>query len=107
MEILYIHVLLLLEIGADLPEECLLALTDEMPLHLQFLYSNYMNYEVFLSMDTTKAYKWYRKVLQLLSYQIFEREDPRKWVLKCPLHLFYVKEIGIAFPDAKLVWTHR
>lgn len=31
------------EIEADLPEECLLALSDEMPLHMQHLYANYMN----------------------------------------------------------------
>lgn len=96
------------EIGADLPEECLMALSDEIPVHLSFLYSVYMNYETFFSkIDPTRvkdAYLYYKKVLQLLSYQLGETNQPRRWTLKCPIHLYYVKELAAAFPDAKLVW---
>ena len=28
-------------------------------------------------------------------------------MLKCPMHLFYIKEIAEVFPDAKIIWTHR
>lgn len=31
------------EIDADQPEECLIAFTDEMPLHMQHIYADYMN----------------------------------------------------------------
>jgi hypothetical protein len=60
-------------------------------------------------MPTQPAYNWYRKQLQLLSYQLGEEESkrPRRWMLKCPMHLFFTKSIAGAFPDAKLVWTHR
>ncbi len=94
-------------IAYDLPEECLLAITDEMPLLTQFLYTDYMNIETFLALDSTQMYSWYKKQLQLLSYQIGESESPRGWMLKCPVHLFYIKIIGKIFPDAKIVWTHR
>ena len=96
------------EIGADLPEECLMALTDEIPVHLSFLYSDYINHKVFFTQidypRVKAAYLYYRKMLQLLSYQIGEVEAPRRWTLKCPIHLFYPREIAAAFPDAKLVW---
>lgn len=95
------------EIGADLPEECILSLTDELPLHMSLLYSCYLNYEKLFSIKSENiaaAYAHYKKVLQLLSYQIGETKDPRRWVLKCPIHLYYTKEIGQIFPDAKLVW---
>jgi hypothetical protein len=36
-----------------------------------------------------------------------EIDQPRAWMLKCPVHLFYPTEIAHAFPDAKLIWTHR
>jgi len=95
------------EIGYDLPEECLMAMTDELPINLQFLYSCYVDHESFLKLDATSAYKHHRKLLQLLSHQIGEGENPRRWMLKCPIHLFYPREIAAAFPDAKLIWTHR
>jgi len=95
------------EIGYDLPEECLMSLTDEIPINLQFLYSCYMSSGEFLKMSTAGAYRYYRKVLQLLSLNEGDTVSPKRWVLKCPIHLFYPKEIAQAFPDAKLIWTHR
>jgi len=29
------------------------------------------------------------------------------WMLKCPFHLPYLKELFLTFPDATVVWTHR
>jgi hypothetical protein len=95
------------EIGYDLPEECLMAMTDELPINLQFLYSCYVDGDSFLKLDSHGAYRHHRKVLQLLSYTAGEAENPRRWMLKCPIHLFYPREIQAAFPDAKLIWTHR
>jgi hypothetical protein len=96
------------EIGADLPEECHLALTDELPIHLSCLYTDYLNYELFLRENSGQrvvdAYTYYRKLLQLLSFQVGETENPRRWVLKCPIHIVYIKEIGKVFPDAKIIW---
>ncbi len=99
------------EIGADLPEECLMVLSDEIPTHLSFLYSDYVHHDVFFSkidfQRVKNAYLYYKKVLQLLSYQVGEAENPRRYMLKCPIHLYYIKELASAFPDAKLIWTHR
>ena len=98
------------EVGYDLPEECFLALSDSVPCLLQFLYANYMNPDVAMPMLKTHmkgAYAWYKQYLQLLSFQIGETQASRCWMLKCPVHLFYPTEIASAFPDAKLIWTHR
>lgn len=52
--------------SADLPEECLLALSDEIPILMQFLYTAYMNMEVWFDVvdsdSVIRAYKWYRWV---------------------------------------------
>ena len=95
------------EIGYDLPEECLLGLSDELPCLVQYFRGCYMNLEPLLSLDATHAYSYYKKVLQVLSYQIGERTEARRWTLKCPVHLFYPRQIANVFPDAKFVWTHR
>lgn len=104
------------EIGADLPEECLVSLADEIPIHLSFLNSDYLNHEKFFTyIDSARvinAYRYYRSVLRLLSYQeqgvggggSDVMDQPRRWMLKCPIHLFYIKEIAAVFPDAKLIW---
>ena len=34
-------------------------------------------------------------------------KEPKAWMLKCPIHLYYPEEIAEVFPDAKLIWTHR
>lgn len=95
------------EVGWDLPEECLLGLTDELPVHLQFFHADYINVDRLLEIDSTSAYRYYKKILQLLSYQTGEKTTAKRWTLKCPIHLFYPKQIATVFPDAKFVWTHR
>lgn len=100
------------EVGYDLPEECLLALTDDMPIHMSYIYILYMIFDRFMSIpsdDVVNAFKHYKNYLKLMSFQNFERDEAttKRWMLKCPVHLFYTKEIAKAFPDCKFVWTHR
>lgn len=95
------------EVETDLPEECLLCLTDHLPCLPMLLYDCYMNIDAFLTVDSTDAYTSYKKYLQLLSYQTQDDVNPKRWMLKCPAHLFYPKQIAAVFPDAKLIWNHR
>lgn len=97
------------EVGWDLPEECLLGLTDELPVHLQYFHSTYLEIDTLLALDASDAYRYYKKILQLLAYQTGQRgdADEKRWTLKCPIHLFYPKQIAQVFPDAKFIWTHR
>lgn len=113
------------EVEWDLPEECFMTLSDEIPCLVQYFYSAYMHEkdtEPLLRKQMVEAYSHHKKYLQLLSYQSNEgglEEDsgdnandwattePRRWMLKCPIHLYYPEEIAKVFPDAKLIWTHR
>ena len=96
------------EVGADLPEECLHAMCDEMPIGIQYLYPSLAGWEVFwpASKGTVaiRAYSWYKKILQMLSMQCGETTGSKRWVLKSPAHILFIKELAEVFPDAKLVW---
>jgi hypothetical protein len=96
------------EVGADFPEECLFALSDEVPLSFHYVYTTLLNLPTVLKgippNRIVAAYKSYKSLLQLLSYQVGDTTNPKRWVLKCPLHIFYLKQIAEVFPDAKIVW---
>lgn len=105
------------ETSADLPEECVWAMSDELPVHMSFLYTIYCDYENFTKNVTAdhcnRAYDYYKKVLQLLSYcqgeagAVNNSKEPRRWMLKSPMHMFMIPQIAHTFPDAKIILTHR
>ena len=55
------------------------------------------------SCDMTPAYEMHRLVLQILQ----RRFPTRRWVLKSPVHLHNLSVLGEAYPDARLIVTHR
>jgi hypothetical protein len=58
--------------------------------------------------DFSPAYRWLRRMLQLLQWQKRQRgEPPRPFVLKTPAHLGYLDVLLAEFPDAHLVHAHR
>jgi hypothetical protein len=58
--------------------------------------------------DFTPAYRWLRRMLQLLQWQKRQRGEQReRWVLKTPAHLGYLNRLFAAFPDATVIHTHR
>lgn len=99
------------EIGYDVPEECLMAMSDEIPCLTQNFYAVYMNTTEFFSKvgkaQIERTYRHYRKVLQLLAFQRDDIHGARSWMLKSPIHLFYIQELAAVFPDATVIWTHR
>ena len=100
------------EVNSDLPEECIVAMSDEIPLSFHFLYSSFTNMTEYCkeipSARIIAAYQSYKRILQLLSYQVGEgvagEAVGRRWVLKSPVHSFFLKELLQVFPDAKFVW---
>lgn len=97
------------EVGADLPEECLHALCDEFPTGANHVFTLLNDWELYMKRsvdagDVIRGYKWYKKLLQILMYQMGETGAPRRWVLKSPLHILFLPQLKAAFPDAKLVW---
>jgi hypothetical protein len=53
--------------------------------------------------DLTGDFVLLRESLQVMSFG----QEPPRWVLKHPGNLWRMPEILCAFPDARLVWTHR
>lgn len=49
------------------------------------------------------AYYFHRRFLQHLQHQRLVG----RWVLKCPDHLFALRELRSAYPDARVVFVHR
>ena len=96
------------ELQYDLPEECIVGMSDEIPCSFHFLYSFFSQMTEFAEATSSErivdAFKSYRRILQLLSYQIGEDNSPRRWVLKSPIHSFFLRELVQIFPDAKFVW---
>lgn len=96
------------EIGCDLPEECLFAMANEIPLIASYVFSTLVNWTQFraslTSKDIVRSYAWYKSILQILSFQTGDRAKGNQWVLKCPVHSFFIPELLQVFPDAKLVW---
>lgn len=50
------------------------------------------------------AYRFHRRFLQHLQYQA---GGIRRWVLKCPDHVFALDAIRTVYPDARVVFVHR
>jgi len=99
------------EVGSTLPEECLVALAMDIP----FLFSTFhlliaSPYDHF-DWDASVPYTNYYKVLQLMQFQAEKNnvlaKANKRWVLKCPIHLGFLKYLYKGFPDANVVWTHR
>jgi hypothetical protein len=55
-----------------------------------------------ISADLGPTYARYARNLRLIA-----SGDERRWVLKCPGHLWGLDALLTEFPDARVVWTHR
>jgi hypothetical protein len=90
--------------GALLPQECVSMLSTEMASvawQLQFRVPSYDRW-LHEEADLAAAYRGHRRWLQLLQWRC-----PGRWVLKSPCHLWHLRALLAAYPDALLVQTHR
>jgi hypothetical protein len=90
--------------GATLAEECVsLFMYDVRTLALE-TQAHVPSYGRWLEeADMAPAYAQHRLALQTLqSHQPTER-----WILKTPNHLWHLEALGAAYPDARIIWTHR
>lgn len=55
-----------------------------------------------LGADLTPLYEAHRRSLQQLQWHV-----PGQWALKYPKHLLALDRLFAAYPDARIVWTHR
>lgn len=88
--------------GSALPEECIFLQEGNMG-SLYGVYWNVPDYQAAIAGKMASAFAWQTGVLQYLQ----RGRPPRRWALKGPGHLFNLRELLIAFPDARLYVNHR
>lgn len=90
--------------GATLAEECVtLFMYDVRTLALE-TQAHVPSYARWLEQaDMAPAYAQHRLALQTLQ----SRRPAKRWILKTPNHLWHLDALLAAYPDARIIWTHR
>ncbi len=90
--------------GATLAEECAgLLMYDLRTLALETR-AHVPSYARWLEKaDMAPAYAQHRLALQTLQ----SRRPAERWILKTPNHLWHLDALLAAYPDARIIWTHR
>jgi len=92
------------ELRAENHEECFFLMANSAASLTQIMgLTGYQYARELLKEDLTQVY------LDLkLQYQILDAQRPgEQWVMKCPYHLWYLGDLLKAFPDARIIHTHR
>lgn len=99
------------ELIVDGAEECHFMLENSALSMTQYIsFQGYDYAQWLLTEDVTDAYEQLRAQYQLLAWRDREEspdQEPRTWVLKCPLHTWHLEALMRVFPDARLLFTHR
>lgn len=92
------------ELAPDNPEECFFLLANSAVSVEQIMaFQGYQYARELMAQDLSPAYHDLR-----LQYQILAAQRPgRQWVMKCPFHLWHLDALLRAFPDARIIQTHR
>ena len=91
-------------LGAELPEECFPLIELSFPCEILSVIIGLQQYKNCIKrQDNTPIYRYYKQVLQLLQWHL----RGNHWVLKAPVHLFYLEALLTVFPDACIIQTHR
>jgi hypothetical protein len=89
--------------SAIYPNECVFIHAHDFKTLMWESYGRLPGYREFIfSADTTSAYEYEKRFLQLL-----QSEAPGVWNLKMPSHTLFIRTLLKVFPDARLIWTHR
>jgi hypothetical protein len=90
--------------GATLAQECVsLFLYDVRTLALE-TQAHVPTYARWLEQaDMAPAYAQHKLALQALQ----SAQPTERWILKTPNHLWHLDALLVAYPDARIIWTHR
>jgi hypothetical protein len=89
--------------SADGPTECVTVLAGDLRSMQYETMANVPGYGEWAdACDHASAYRHHRRTLQVL-----QSSWPGRWVLKSPVHNFALDDLLAAYPDARLVVTHR
>lgn len=91
-------------VGASLPQECIVITASEfMSIRFEMTFDVASYQDWLLEADMTGCYAWHKRFLQHLQ----SRYAKERWVLKSPGHLGTIDALLAAYPDARIVQTHR
>ena len=91
------------EIGAEAAEECNVLQLNAMRSQLLALFAGARYQDWLYESEFRGAYDWHRRHLQALAFG----QPACTWVLKAPAHMASLPELLRAYPDARVVFTHR
>lgn len=91
-------------VGAEMPQECISLMAfnfTSVQFELNFDIPSYQSW--YYQQDLVPTYEYHKQILQLLQYN----KPGKHWALKTPPHLGAIGDILKAYPDARIVQTHR
>ena len=90
--------------GATLAQECVSLFLFDLRTMAVEVVAHVPSYARWLEQtDMTSAYDQHRLALQTLQ----SRQPTERWILKTPNHLWHLEALLAAYPDARIIWTHR
>lgn len=96
------------EMSLDMPhEELTLCALDYRSFFFEGIFQAPRYRGWYASQDHTSGYRYLKKILQAIEFETPENAPGRRWILKSPQHLDQLPAIVRAFPDARIVRTHR
>ena len=94
----------MLPTSATGPQECILLMALDFRSQVFEGMARIPSYSAWLlECDMEPAYRYHRRVLQLLQW----RCPPTRWWLKTPAHMHSIDALDRIYPDARFVMTHR
>jgi hypothetical protein len=88
---------------ADSPTECVYLMGWEFKGLLWDAQARFPGYSRHsFECDMSSAYDWHKRF-----HQMKQGSEDVRWTLKAPSHILWIPELLAAYPDARLVWTHR
>jgi hypothetical protein len=93
------------------PEECIVFLSHVFTTGWEFLtYFHVPSYGNWLRdrPSYTDAFRWHKQFLQHLGSATPAGQGPaRPWLVKTPFYMAMLDDLVTAYPDARVIWTHR
>ncbi|MGH7337079.1 MAG: sulfotransferase family protein, partial [Myxococcota bacterium] len=90
--------------SVDTPEECVLlqgSSFSSVHTGVEVMIEPYRSW--YRAQPLAGLYTWYADLLRLVDWQ----RPGERWLLKSPAHLWGIRELFQALPDARIVWSHR
>ncbi len=92
------------QVTVDAYEEDFFLLENDMAVMKLFVGLGDFQYAThMLGWDMIEPYEWHRRQLQIL----WAQRSAKRWLLKCPWHLWNLQALLTVYPDARVIQTHR